>query len=251
MRYFSLLLLTITFALTTLTLSNCSADEWRTGTKLERELLIVWVAAHRDDTNVMKDYTLRANQEWADLRNHYDQMPLSIRERQTMRMMDAWMAGLTNAVQYGTPRRVLVHLAQLQQHLRALRPEYGKEHPVDLLYAFDEEWRWVEQVSHDQMMCLLEWHEFGSAFHYADRSYGRYKALPKISADDLLPGLSKQSIAAENAGLALTTALGDFESLLEQADFTPMEAASDQVRAAFIDYLSVAVDYPRGAISES
>ncbi len=229
------------------TLVSCTDDVVLDVAPLERELLIVWLATEYEDPAVMASYTDRAVRSWQRLRTRYANAPLTPREQATVRLMDLWMLGLRQAVAGRHYHRAGSQLRQLQDQLRALRPEYGIGHPADLLYTFHRQWEWVDEISRDQLMCLLEWNEYKAAFLEARRSWEDFQRYAPPYAERMLPGRTQRSAEAEFAGLEVTAALDDFAGDLQRADHGLMTPASITVHDRFLHYLAIAVDYPRPA----
>ncbi|CAH1000708.1 hypothetical protein LEM8419_01842 [Neolewinella maritima] len=232
-----------------LLLLGCTPDRLQDTAPLEHQLLVAWVALERGDPDVLREYTAAAARSYQRLRSSYSSAELSLAERQGVRLMNLWMQGLQHAVANGEPYRARRQLRQLRDQLSVLRPAYGVDDPADLLYAFDRQWEWVEEISHDQMMCLLEWDEYRDAYRTAYRSWRRFQQLPPVYAERTLPGRMRNSNAAEYAGLQLSRSLDAFDAALHEADHRYMAAASEEVRDHFIQYLSVAVDYPVATVS--
>ena len=237
---FSILSLSVLFI-------SCTSDGWSDYTPLEHQLLLVWVAADQADSSAVRAYTATAVRSWDRLRSMSGELTSGSDETEALRLMDLWMLGLRNAVANAQANAVRTHLRHLHNQLSGLRPEYGIEDPLDLLYGFDARWEEVEAISHDQLLDLLEWQEYEDAFHRARENWIDFQRYPPGYTERSLPGLTANSGASESAGLELTRALDDFERLLTLADHTEMARASEAVRARFLDYLTVAVDYPPGA----
>lgn len=223
---------------------SCAEDRWPDYAALERDLLIVWVALEKEDRPVMREYTAAATLSWRKLRSELAETGLGTEEKVALKLMDLWLLGLRNAVDNDQIREVRSQLRHLHNQLRGLRPDYGVDHPVDLLYGFDAQWKWVEEISHDQMVQLLEWNEYEDAFDRADENWVKFKNQSPAYAQRTLPGLTGNSGMSELSGTRLTAALADFEQLLREANHEGMGRESERVRARFIDYLAVAVGYP-------
>ncbi|THH40298.1 hypothetical protein [Neolewinella litorea] len=116
--------------------TSCSANRYLDTDELERQLLIVWIATETDDPATALTATSAASRQWSALRTTYAGEGVTRAEEDMLRLTDLWMAGLRNAVRDAPPHRTLMHLEQLQDRITGLRPRYGTDHPVDLLYAF-------------------------------------------------------------------------------------------------------------------
>ncbi len=222
----------------------CTNDHWPDYAPLERQLLVVWVAAEKGDYPVMREYTVTATRSWERLRSEPGELLMGPDETEALRLMDLWMLGLRNAVANEQAYGVRTHLRHLHNQLRGLRPEYGIDDPLDLLYGFDARWEEVEETSHDQLMGLLEWQEYEGSFYRAQETWTGFQRYAPGYTERTLPGLTANGAAAEYAGLELTRVLNDFEQLLSLADLAEMAPASEQVRTRFLAYLTVVVGYP-------
>ncbi|NJB87681.1 hypothetical protein GGR26_003465 [Lewinella marina] len=225
-------------------LFSCSPDQQMDADKLERQLLIVWIATETDDPTVARAATAAALRNWNELRTAYLRVSPTAQERDVLRRIDLWMVGLRNAVDNAPAHRIISHLNQLHNNLGELRPQYGMDHPLDLLYAFSRQWDWVSEISQDQMMCLLEWGEYAVAYQQARNHWDRFQAIPPVYAAGTLPGRLSRSTTTEHAALRLTNALADFERQLAEANHGPMATSAAHVRTEFFHFLAAAVMYP-------
>jgi hypothetical protein len=222
----------------------CSSDTLVDPAPLEHELMVVWVALERGDTAVQQRYLASARKNWRAFRNTYRSGPLSKEEQGAIFMADLWLLALKAAVDNGHSSGALNHLRRLHRTLSTVRIRTEGEHPVDRLYDFRTDWQWVLEISEDQMMCLLDWPEYADAFRTANKHWQRYQLYPPTYAGTALPGLGRHAERAEHAARALTEELAAFERDLLAANHGPMGAAARAVHSRFIEYLTVAVDYP-------
>ncbi|MCP9234580.1 hypothetical protein [Lewinella sp. JB7] len=224
--------------------SSCTEDQRIDFSSLERQLMIVWIATDWHDASVQMAYNALAQQSWRQLREKYVSLPLTGQERDMVRMFDLWMAGLSTSLDNAQVQNTIMHLQQLRHALHDLRPQYGVNHPADVLYDFYYQWEWVEEISHDQLMCLVEWNEFRDAYHRAARQWQAFLPPAMAYRDHLFPGLATATAQAENARVEMNVALAEFEQLLQQADHSLMAAPSKDVHDQFFYYLAVLTDYP-------
>lgn len=224
--------------------SGCTPDQLPQLDKIERQLLVVWVALEKDDPATARTAVTAANRKWNDVRTTFASQLLSRQEMEMLELTDVWLLGLRNAVNSDELHRASRPIHQLQQLMMGLRPQYGVDHPLDLLYAFHAQWDWITEISNDQMLCLLEWGEYELAFREARDLWTRYQSTPYTLSGNILPGRLTHSTDTEFAALHLTEMLDAFEEHLGAADRTVMPAAADRVREGFFAYLATAVDYP-------
>ncbi|MBB4079093.1 hypothetical protein GGR28_001710 [Lewinella aquimaris] len=226
---------------------SCTEDQRIDFSPLERQLMIVWIGTEWNHKSVVTAYNSLAQHSWRQLREKYVSLPLTDREKVVVRMFDLWMTGLNASLDNGQSQTVAMHLQHLRNALQDLRPQYGIDHPADVLYDFIRSWEWVEEISHDQMMCLVEWNEYRDAYERAAEKWQESAALTVGYSDHLFPGLTRYSAQAENARVTLSVALVEFGELIQRADHGLMAVPSEEIRDHFFYYLAVITDYPFAA----
>ncbi|WP_116108642.1 hypothetical protein [Lewinella sp. IMCC34191] len=228
---------------------RCTEDFFVDLEPLERELIGVWVATERQDSSSLAAFNGGAQLIWQRNYRKYAGMTLSQEEKVALRLTEVWMNGLDAAVRQGNFRQIDLQLAQLHTTLRELREPYADRHPADLLYEFDDRWNWVEEISHDQMMCLVEWSEFEDAFRFALTSWEGFRSQASRRGGVLFPGIGRAAPAAERTALAVDEELEHFRELLTRGDHTLTTASSEAVRLRFLEYVAVLIDYPKPDIN--
>lgn len=228
-----------------LALFSCTPDQLTEADNLERELLITWVALERNDLRVAQEYNRATQQSWAASHEQYKDVPLTKEQQRSITSIHKWMDNLDFSIRYGQVERAITSIQLIQHEIRSARPRSGQPHPADLLYSFYLDWQEVSEVSHDQMMCLLEWNEFEGLYELADkqwRSYQRSQGL--LAADQVFPGLGTNSLQAEQGAVALSQSLDEFAEVLRQGNHTLTQGPCETVNRRFFDYLAVILEYP-------
>ena len=230
----------------TLSATACTEDFFVDLEPLERELLGVWVAAERADTAVLVDFHAGAQRQWQRTRQRFAGITLSPAERTALRATDLWMAGLDGAVRGQNLPRIRHQLRQLHATVRELRGPVATDHPADLLYTFHEEWGWVSEISHDQMMCLVEWSEFEDAYRAARSTWRRFEGVSPGYHRELFPGYATAAVEAEVSHTALLRELEEFERRLATGNHTLTTQLTEEVERLFFDHLALLIGYPIG-----
>ena len=227
-----------------LSATACTEDFFVDTEPLERELLGVWIAAERDDITVLNAYNAEAQDRWQGNRERFADSSLSPAERGALRLTDRWMRELDVAVTTGDLPRVRYQLRELRAAVRELRGPVVADHPADLLYAFDEQWGWVSDISHDQMMCLVEWSEYEDAYREARSTWRRFGGLPLVSHRDLFPGYGDNAGAVEFSRTELDREFAEFERLLERGNHSLTTRTTEEIERRFFDHLALLIGYP-------
>lgn len=228
-----------------LALFSCTTDQLVKADNLERELLITWVALERNDFAVAKSFNQSTQQSWAASREQYKDVPLTASQQRSVTLIHKWMDNLDFCVRYGQRDNALISIQLIQHEIRTVRPRSGQPHPADLLYSFYLDWQEVREVSHDQMMCLLDWNEFEGLYELADKEWHTYQNAQGQHSDGLtFPGLGSNSLQAEQGAVALSKSLDEFAESLREGNHTLTRAPGDKVHRLFIDYLAVILEYP-------
>ncbi|WP_104418208.1 hypothetical protein [Neolewinella xylanilytica] len=230
-------------------LTGCTEDFFVDLEPLERDLLGVWVAAERQDTTSLSIFNDRAQLIWRRNGRKFAGMTLSREEQVAIRLTEVWMKGLDEAVEFRNFRQVDHQLAQLHATLRELRAPLVEAHPADQLYAFDDRWGWVEEISHDQLMCLVEWSEYEEAFQAAKTTWRHFRTLAPGHAENLFPGLAATAPEAEITAIAVDAELVLFEDILSLGNHTLTTETCGTVRQRFLDHVAVLIGYPEADIT--
>ncbi len=223
---------------------GCSEETFVQLEPLERELLVVWIAAERNDLTVLQSENARAQQSWQKAQKKYAAMPLSPAETDALQVTDRWMSRVDASVKEGKPEQVKEELMRLHHKLRELRAPFYDGHPADYVYVFHEQWMWVEQISHDQMMCLVEWSEYEDAYRFAKGSWSQFRSTAMQQPNVLFPGLHANAAEAEFTGVEVDRELDRFEILLSTGNHTLTTTTTEEVRRRFFDHLAILVGYP-------
>lgn len=213
--------------------------------KLERQLIITWVALERGDELISREYNNKAQDKWIGLRADLTARDLPKRIQHSVSLMNFWMLGLNNAINNELPQRACMNITLMQQELRTVRQQSGSPHPADALYDFYYSWKDVTEASNDPMLCLLEWGEYEDLVRQASKQWQTFNAGKPLYFDGVFPGYGTQSVAAENVGLLISQKLAEFEDLLRRADHTIAAAPSRELETLFFDYLAIITDYPK------
>lgn len=228
-------------------LNSCSPDQLEEADTLERQVLITWIALERGDEATALHYAENVQRNWRRLRKSYGQFQLNQEEQRFVGLLDLWTNNLLFSVQYEQRKNALLAISLIQDELQRTRPRYGLNHPADGLYAFFHSWEDIVEASNDPMMCLYEWVEYEEIVDLAIKQWRDYQANHPRFMDTLFPGYGKNSLAVEEAGLAINNQLKEFKAIMVGADHTKAAKPSQDIRNLIIDYLAVIADYPEAS----